>query len=211
VRELRVAFHQQLSEIDSKVAELHGVVAEDLRLATEGLLGGKGDVFKVVSEREEAIDLLYEELERLANEQLALQGPVADELRLLLSVLRVVPELERSHDLVVSIAGHAGHILHDSLSPRTRGLVQQMSDTAVGMWQDAQAAWTQRDPEALEELRAQDEEIDNLHASLIAELASGVMTIPVTMDMTLVARFYERLGDHAVNVARRVRFLAGTE
>ena len=52
--------------------------------------------------------------------------------------------------------------------------------------------------------------MDELHASLIAELASGRMALPVTMEMTLVARFYERLGDHAVNIARRVVYLAGT-
>jgi len=52
--------------------------------------------------------------------------------------------------------------------------------------------------------------MDELHASLLAELASGLMALPVTMEMTLVARFYERLGDHAVNIARRVVYLAGT-
>ena len=51
--------------------------------------------------------------------------------------------------------------------------------------------------------------MDDLHASLIAELASGRMTLPVTMEMTLVARLYERLGDHAVNIGRRVVYLAG--
>ena len=100
MRELRVAFHQQLQEIDREVSGIFTMVAEDLRLATESLLSGDGEVLAIVTEREERIDALYEELERLANEQLALQGPVADELRLLLSVLRVVPELERSHDLV---------------------------------------------------------------------------------------------------------------
>jgi phosphate transport system protein len=52
--------------------------------------------------------------------------------------------------------------------------------------------------------------MDDLHASLIAELASGQMSVPVTMEMTLVARFYERIGDHAVNIARRVVYLAGS-
>jgi hypothetical protein len=54
------------------------------------------------------------------------------------------------------------------------------------------------------------DEMDDLHASLTAELASGRMTLPVTMEMTLVARLYERLGAHAVNVARRVIYLAGS-
>jgi phosphate uptake regulator len=59
-------------------------------------------------------------------------------------------------------------------------------------------------------LNERHDEVSDLHASLIAELASGRMTLPVTMDMTLVARCYQRLGDHAVNIARRVTYLAGS-
>jgi phosphate transport system protein len=209
VRELRVAFHQQLQEIDHEVVQLFTLVGEDLNLATRGLLEGDPDVLKVVSEREAAIDSIYSVMEGLVNEQLALQGPVADDLRLLLSVLRVVPELERSHDLVVLIAEYATHSLEEALSPRSRGLVRQMSDTGVEMWDQAATAWQERDPVAVEVLRDRDEEMDGLHATLMAELASGAMSLPVTMDMTLVARFYERLGDHAVNIARRVEYLAG--
>ena len=211
VRELRVAFHQKLEEFDRQVLELFEMVYEDLALATEGLLGGDGDVIKVVTERETAIDSIYAQIERLGDEQLALQGPVAGDLRLLLSVLRAVPELERSHDLVVLIAEHAKHSLQDSLSPRTRGLVRSMSDSACTMWQQAATAWRERDGSIVEALHDRDEEMDGLHATLMAELASGTMPLPVTMDMTLVARFYERLGDHAVNIGRRVAYLAGVE
>ena len=190
---------------------MFSLVAEDLNLATRGLLEGDPDVLKVVSEREAAIDSIYGVLEPMVNEQLALQSPVAGDLRLLLSVLRVVPELERSHDLVVLIAEYTTHSLEDALSPRSRGLVRQMSDTGVEMWNQAAAAWQERDPEVVEVLRERDDEMDGLHATLMAELASGAMTLPVTMDMTLVGRFYERLGDHAVNIARRVEYLAGHE
>jgi phosphate transport system protein len=211
MRELRLEFHKRLEEIDREVLQLFEFVAADLALATQGILTGDAEVLRVVSERETAIDELYEELERLGTEQLALQGPMADELRLLVSVLRVVPELERSHDLVVLNAEAATHSLHDALSPRTRTLVQQMSDTGAAMWKRAAQAWRERDPLAVSSLLDRDEELDSLHASLMAELASGSMTLPVTMDMTLVARNYERLGAHAVNMARRVVYLSGHE
>jgi phosphate transport system protein len=124
-------------------------------------------------------------------------------------VLRIVPELERSHDLVVDIARRADYILGQDLSPRSRGLVEHMGHLASGMWRTAADSWYQRDQSAAAVLRERDDEMDDLHASLIAELASGRMTVPVTMEMTLVGRFYERLGDHAVNIARRVVYLAG--
>ena len=79
------------------------------------------------------------------------------------------------------------------------------------MSRQAADAWYQRDRSAAAALAERDDEMDDLRASLIAELASGQMAIPVTMEMTLVARFYERLGDHAVNIARRVIYLAGSE
>jgi phosphate transport system protein len=120
-----------------------------------------------------------------------------------------VPELERSHDLVIEIARRANHILSQDLSPRTRGLVEQMGKLVSGMWREAADSWYQRDGTAAGALRERDDEMDELHASLIAELASGQMGIPVTMEMTLVARSYERLAAHAVNIARRVVYLAG--
>ena len=209
MRELRVAFHQDLQGIETKVNRLFALVSEDLAVATEALLSGSTEVLKVVTERERAIDSLYLEVEELVDSQMALQAPVAEDLRLMLSVLRIVPELERSHDLVVHIAEHATHILSDDLSPRSRGLVQRMGDTGVEMWTQAAGAWHDRDSTAAEVLDERDDEMDSLHSALMAELASGKMTLPVAMDMTLVARFYERLGDHAVNIARRVIYLSG--
>ena len=71
-------------------------------------------------------------------------------------------------------------------------------------------SWYQRDRAVAAKLDERDDEMDELYASLTAELAAGRMSLPVTMEMTLVARFYERLGDHAVNIARRVVYLAGS-
>ncbi|HEY1345717.1 MAG TPA: PhoU domain-containing protein, partial [Streptosporangiaceae bacterium] len=136
---------------------------------------------------------------------------VASDLRFLLSVLRIVPELERSHDLVIGIASRANHILSEDLSPRCRGLVERMGSLASGMWRQAVDSWYERDRDAAAKISERDDEMDELYASLIAELASGRMPLPVTMEMTLVARFYERLGDHAVNIARRVVYLAGSQ
>jgi phosphate transport system protein len=85
-----------------------------------------------------------------------------------------------------------------------------MGTLAADMWRQAADCWYQRDRAAALAVAERDEEMEQLYASLIAELASGRMALPVTMEMTLVARFYERLGDHAVTIARRVVYLAGT-
>ena len=208
--EHRQEFERELEGIEVKVIELFAMVAEDLPGATEALLTGDNEVLRVLAEREQLIDALYPEIEELVNREILLQAPVASDLRFLLSVLRIVPELERSHDLVVQIASRANHILGDDLSPRARGLVERMGNLASEMWRQAVDSWYQRDRSAAVALSGRDDEMDELHASLIAELASGRMALPVTMEMTLVARFYERLGDHAVTIARRVVYLAGS-
>jgi phosphate transport system protein len=209
VVELRTTFHHHLEAIQAKVTQLFALVEEDLAGATHALLSGDKDVLPLVTERERVSDTLYAETELLVNQQLALQAPVATDLRFLLSVLRIVPELERSHDLVVHIAEHADRVESEDLSPRTRGLVQRLGEVVADMWRQAAECWDQRDGAAGDALDERDDEVDGLHATLTAELASGQMGLQVAMDMTLVARFYERLGDHSVNIARRVTYLAG--
>ena len=208
--EHRQEFQRDLETIETKVIELFAIVAEDLPGATDALLSGNNEVLQKLAERAQVIGALYPQIEQLVNRGILLQAPVASDLRFLLSVLRILPEFERSHDLVVQIASRANHILSQDLSLRSRGLIERMGSLVSGMWRLAADAWYKRDPSAVIALAQRGEEMDELHASLIAELASGAMALPVTMEMTLVARFYERLGAHAVNIARRVVYLAGS-
>jgi phosphate transport system protein len=208
--EQRQEFDNELDAIESKVIELFAMVAEGVPLATRGLLNGDNDAYLTLAERDLAIDALYREVEGLANREILLQAPVAADLRFLLSVLRIVPELERSHDLVVHIGASAGHLLEEDLTPRARALVARIGDLAADMWRQAADSWYQRDRDAAAAVAEHDEGLDDLHASLIAELAAGHTAVPVAMEMALVARDYERLGAHAVNIARRVVYLAGT-
>ena len=105
----RQEFERELEAIEAKVIELFAMVAEDLPGATEALLTADGAVLKVLIEREQLINALYPEIEKLVNREILRQAPVASDLRFLLSVLRIAPELERSHDLVVQIAARADH------------------------------------------------------------------------------------------------------
>src|SRR5215467_6554623 len=141
--EPRREFEHELEAIEAKVIELFAMVAEDLPGATQALLTGDTEVIKTLAEREQAIDALYPEIESMANREILLQAPVASDLRFLLSVLRIVPELERSHDLVMQIASRANHILGEDLSPRTRGIVERMGRLASDMWRHAVDSWYQ--------------------------------------------------------------------
>jgi phosphate transport system protein len=188
--------------------QLFALVSEGLAGATEALLAGDREAARALVARDEMLDSLYVDVEGLVQRQFALQAPMAVDLRFLLSVLRIVPELERSGDLAEHIAQRAVRGLTGELTPRVRGLIEQMGRTGVEMWRASAGAYAERDGTAVARLREHDDELDDLHVSLIAELASGKLSIPVAIELALVGRFYERLGDHAVNIAARVRYLA---
>ena len=205
----RQQFARELEAIEAKAIELFAMVAEDVPRATDALLNGDSDVARALAERDRVIDALYPEVEQLANREMLLQQPLASDFRLLVSVLRVVPELERSHDLIVDIARRGNLILSQDLSARSRAIIEHMGNLASEMWREAVNCWRERDRSVAVALDQRDDEMDELYTSLMSELASGGMALPVTMELTLVARFYERLADHAVNIARRVIYLAG--
>jgi phosphate transport system protein len=207
--EHRQEFQRQLDAIEGRVIELFAVIGTDLPGATKALLTGNNEMAGLLAERGKVISALYPELEDLVNREILLQSPVASDLRFLLSVSRILPEIELSHNLVVQIATQADHILGEDLSPRCRGLIERMGSLVADMWRQAADSWYRRDNSVAVILGERNEELGQLHSSLVAELASGSMSLPVTMEMTLVGRFYTRLGDHAVNIARRVIYLAG--
>src|SRR5262245_17338039 len=138
--EHRQEFQRELEGIEAKVIELFAMVAEDLPTATHALLSGNNEALQILAERDQVIDALYTETDELVNREILLQAPVASDLRFLLSVLRIVPELERSHDLVVEIASRANHILGDDLSPRARGIAERMGSLTSGLWRQAVAS-----------------------------------------------------------------------
>jgi phosphate transport system protein len=202
-------FDETLQAIEAEVIELFAMIAEDLPRATAALLNGDGSVLPALTEHQQAVDTLYPRLEAKIGWEIMRQAPVGSDLRFLLSVLKIARDFERAHRSVTHIAARAHHSLSSDLSPRGRMLLEHMGDLAASMWRQAADAWYQRDHATADMVAGQDEELDELYAAMIAELASGAMTVPVTMELTLVARSYERLGDHAVIVASRVRYLAG--
>ena len=205
--ELRIAFHQSLDEIDGHVTQLFALVTEGLAAATYALLAADRDAGRAVVQKDKVVDELYLRVEELTLREVALQSPVASDLRFLLSVLRIVPELERSGDLVEHIAAGAARGLAGELNPRIRGLVTEMGRVGVELWRMAADAYAERDGGAARRIADGDDELDELHLSLRTELASGsVRSVPVAIEMALLGRFYERLGDHAVNIARRIEY-----
>jgi phosphate transport system protein len=207
-REIRKRFHQQLDEIDAKVIRLFALVTESVAAATESLLANDTEAARELTERDSLVDQLEVDLEQVAVRELLMEQPMARDMRYLVSVLRIVPELERSGDLAEHVAQRAVTGLALRLTPTVRGLLEQMGTTCVEMWRGAADAWAERDPDAAERLDDVDDHLDNLHDQLVVELGLADLALPDAVQTTLVARFYERLGDHAVHISERIRYLA---
>ncbi len=201
---LRVGYHRELDLIDQKVVRLFALVSEAVAAANEALLADDTDALAAVRAGEATIDELMTELEADIERLLLLQAPVASELRYALTLIRIVPELERSGDLAEHIAKRAGSRLAAQLTPAARGMLERMGVVATELWRGAADAFVDRDPAAADVLEAADDELDDLHTALTTELLSGSVATTLAADATLVGRFYERLGDHAVHIAGRV-------
>jgi len=206
--ELRSAFHRELDRIELQVRQLFALVSEGVAGATDALLAGDRQAARDLVARDAMLDALYVDVEEIVQKQFALQAPMATDLRFLLSVLRIVPELERSGDLAEHIAARATRGISDSLTPRIRGLIEQMGRIGTQMWREAADGYVDRDADVARRLNERDDELDELHSSLTAELVTGQLSVPIALEMALVARFYERLGDHAVNIGERIRYIA---
>jgi phosphate transport system protein len=208
VSELRLGFHRNLDEIDARVGQMFALVTEAVGAATECLLTDDREAAQQIVERDEAIDELTHTVDAAAERALSLQTPMGTDLRYLLSIVRMVPELERSGDLAEHIAARVASGRIVELTPKLRRLVEDMGHVAVGMWRDATSAFIDRDPTAYDRLDAADDELDSLHDQLTSELVSGTVSAPLALEMALIGRFYERLGDHAFHVSDRIKFLA---
>ncbi len=190
-------------ETSRRVQALFAQVSEALARATFALLNADSELGRQVVADDRAMDdqvaaaeeSLWREVDSLTDR--------AAELRHVIAMLLVLPELERSADLAEHIAQRALYGLGGEMTPVSRGIVQRMSEVAIEMWRAAADAFASGEARVLE-LHETDEELDILHQRLTTEVSGGAMQPSVAAQVTLLARFYERLGDHAVNLSRRV-------
>lgn len=195
-----------LDEIDLRICRLFALVVDGIRAATTAFVGGDAGAGQRVVAADQLVDRLHEGTEELLDRQLVTMASAVEPegLGRLVLALRIVPELERSGDLVEHIASRSDSAIAEHLSPSIAEVVQRMGDLGGEMWRRAGATFGGVDDITGADLSRLDDEMDELFGRLMDEVRHGAMPATVAIDLGLVARFYERLGDHAVNVARRV-------
>jgi phosphate transport system protein len=195
---------ESVAEIDRLFKQVFALVGEAIAGATHALLAGDREAAKHLMQRDEMVDLLTQQIASLAQDHLINHPTTVEERRELLAVLRMLPDLERNGDLAEHIARRAARGLGAEMSARSRGLVERMGEVAATIWRTTADAFDERSVSAATYVDDLDDELDDLHVTLTAELVAGTMPLPVAIELAMVARFYERFGDHAVNLARRM-------
>ncbi len=194
-----------LDQIDRKVMQLFALVGDSVSGATHALLAGDREAAKALADRDEVVDSLCHDIEELTLQQLTVAGITSpSQLRYLVTDIRMLPDLERNGDLAEHVARRAARGLGAELSARSRGLLERMGEVAVHMWRATTDAYAERQSSGWALVDDLDDEMDDLHVSLTVEVVAGTMPLPVAVELALLARFYERFGDHAVNLAQRV-------
>jgi phosphate transport system protein len=210
--DLRSEFHNELDDLHSEVARLGAYVVELIPRVTDILLQQDLEGAEYVLRGDAEIDARATQTEERAIALLALQAPVAGDLRQIASVLKLAPEIERSADLCCNVCKAARRIYGHELDPKLRGLIQKMSDQAHSEYKEAVEAYLAIDGVRSAALPDMDGLLDDIHRQFIAQIleshAAGTIDLQVAVQLAVVARFYERLGDHAVNIANRIRFIA---
>jgi phosphate transport system protein len=192
--------------VQQQVLHLFALVAEALARATWALLNADVTLGQGVVDDDRNIDDQVAAVEASLWKEIDATAGDVHRLRQIVGMLLVLPELERSADLAEHIAQRATFSLGGEMTPVSRGIVQRMSEVAIQMWRSVADAYSRGGAQVLE-LHETDEELDILHDRLTAEVSRGGMQPSAAAQVTLIARFYERLGDHAVNLSRRVATL----
>lgn len=207
---MRDQYYEQLDAIVDDLVNLTGTVRRAVADATKALLEADAQIAESVIAGDKDIDEATEIIEERALLLLATQQPVATDLRQLVATLRMLTDLQRMGDLSVHVAKVARRRMPDSAVPEhLHPTITAMAAVADSMIDSASRIVANRNVDAAGQLENEDDEMDRLRKELLRSLLGDSWTYGVepAVDLALLGRYYERIGDHAVSMARRVVYL----
>ncbi len=211
---MRQVFHDELDQVSRELVELAQLVGSAMRRSTCALLDADVVLADQVIEADREIDARRNELDLKAVDLLARQAPVASDLRTVVTAMRMSGDLERMGDLARHVAKVARLRHPEPAVPEDmRATFLQMGHVAERIVARVGEIIVSQSLEGAKDIEEIDDELDDLHRSMFTRLAAGTWQHGTTsaVDVALLSRYYERFGDHAVTVARRVRFLVTGE
>ena len=208
---MREVFHQSLEDVQSRLVEIAELVAVAIDRATRAFGSSDVSLAEEVIEADAIIDEKAMALDELAIEILARQQPVARDLRIVVTALRVSASLERMGDMAEHIAQLARSRFPERAIPKgLKSTFTRMGELDVEVARRLAELLRTQDLRIAEEIRDVDDDIDELHVSVFEKVLgdSWKGEATATVDATLASRYHERFADHAVSVAKKVVYLA---
>jgi phosphate transport system protein len=203
-------FQEELEGLQTRLLEMGGLAEERLRAAIDGLVSRDVALIDRVVRGDEPINELHIEIDNRCFKLLALYQPMATDLRAIVAGVKINVDLERVGDLAVNIAEAARrYVTH----PPVKKLIDipQMADIAQAMLRDALDSFVRRDTRLAQQVLNEDDRLDGLKTQIFRELLTYMLQDPTTvepaLDLILISRHLERVGDHATNIAEDVIFM----
>jgi phosphate transport system protein len=206
---LRYSFHCELDDVRKTIARLSATVTEDILRATDIVLTQDLDEAERMIVADDELDASCVAVEQRCYRLLALQAPVASDLREIVAALRIIAAIERSADLTVNVAKAARRLYGHAQPPRIRDLIRRMGAQASRLFREASEAYLLNDAMRAAAIPDMDDLLDDLQRQFVAAIfdTPDGIDLPTAVQLAMLARFYERVGDHAVTIAERVTYL----
>jgi phosphate transport system protein len=203
-------FEGELGRLRERLLVMGGLVEERVRMAIAGLVRRDPATVRDVIDGDGPVNQLHLEIDERAFTLLALHQPMASDLRAIVAAIKINTDLERVGDLAVNIAEATDrYLLHPAVKPLID--IPRMAEIAQGMLRDALDAFVRRDTALAQTVLDRDDELDRLKSQVFRELLTYMLqdprTIEPALDLVLVSRHLERVGDHATNIAEDVIFI----
>src|SRR5574339_808996 len=207
-------FQEELEHLKTRLLEMGGLAEERVRMAVESLVSREASLVDRVLMGDAPINQLHIEIDSRCFTMLALHQPMAVDLRAIVAAVKINTDLERVGDLAVNIAEAAVRCL---AHPPVKELIDipRMAEIAHGMLRDALDAFVRRDTALAQQVLDADDALDALKTQVFRELLTYMLQDPQkiepSLDLILVSRHLERIGDHATNVAEDVIFMVSAQ
>lgn len=209
--EHRLAYHRELDKVVGSILHLGALACETIPRGTEVLLGADLKSAQELIDFDDVIDRLSLEIEEQCYSIFALQAPMAGELRQIITATKLVGELERSADLMINVCKATRRMYGSPMSPKIRGVITAMSHEASKLLRLSLDSFADSDVALASALGDIDDTLDQLNRDMVEAIfeahAAEHIDLGAAVQLALVARYYERIGDHAVNIGERVTYM----
>lgn len=205
--ELRQNYHRQLREVEDLLLESALRVVELMPRVGRALTSGDTSIDATASGLRQDVAATCTRVEDEAFRLMALQTPVASELRTIVTVLRLVTHVDRSSALLAHVAASTGHLAAPGLPEELRVLINDLATRSAEVFRAGLDAWRGRDAAALQSVVDLDEDVDTLQVELLQRAREMELGNDELVGLGLLARYYERIADHGVAFARDVVFV----